>query len=100
MQIQPPSGGCVLKPINRISKFRTVLQPPSGGCVLKPPIQAKHHDQKNQPPSGGCVLKPGSWSPNSIIYAPAAFRRLCVETVAIMSLPAMAEASRLQAAVC
>ncbi len=32
---QPPSGGCVLKPIFRLSDSQKSDQPPSGGCVLK-----------------------------------------------------------------
>ena len=39
MSEQPPSGGCVLKPIiGDISKSAS-LQPPSGGCVLKLPFR-------------------------------------------------------------
>ena len=56
------------------------LQPPSGGCVLKPVTNIARQIQFSQPPSGGCVLKhpdcPQSWR----WRAPAAFRRLCVET--------------------
>ena len=56
-------------------------QPPSGGCVLKLVPVANSAPKNNQPPSGGCVLKPiveiGCCSP----YNPAAFRRLCVETL-------------------
>ena len=32
---QPPSGGCVLKPLNRTKDGAFLIQPPSGGCVLK-----------------------------------------------------------------
>ena len=32
-------------------------QPPSGGCVLKPIQSRLHAGQRGQPPSGGCVLK-------------------------------------------
>ena len=56
--LQPPSGGCVLKPDNiRISPPR-VAQPPSGGCVLKLGAAARQTGSLTQPPSGGCVLKP------------------------------------------
>ena len=35
-----------------------LLQPPSGGCVLKPSDQAlQRRGYDPQPPSGGCVLK-------------------------------------------
>ena len=32
---QPPSGGCVLKPLALIIEMADIIQPPSGGCVLK-----------------------------------------------------------------
>ena len=32
---QPPSGGCVLKQINKTHNHQALMQPPSGGCVLK-----------------------------------------------------------------
>ena len=32
-------------------------QPPSGGCVLKPLLVQLYYAYNNQPPSGGCVLK-------------------------------------------
>ena len=32
---QPPSGGCVLKPISVNLSKPFSMQPPSGGCVLK-----------------------------------------------------------------
>ena len=35
MPAQPPSGGCVLKPLFRKCNRRNGIQPPSGGCVLK-----------------------------------------------------------------
>ena len=34
--IQPPSGGCVLKPDGATIAPELTVQPPSGGCVLKP----------------------------------------------------------------
>ena len=80
MNLQPPSGGCVLKP--RCHWYRSCYgsrQPPSGGCVLKqkykPLLLTKHNaatfgwlcveteeeiqsmNEPKQPPSGGCVLK-------------------------------------------
>ena len=39
--VQPPSGGCVLKPYYDLSaKIEVGTQPPSGGCVLKPVSEA------------------------------------------------------------
>ena len=34
---QPPSGGCVLKQVDKEGNISTARQPPSGGCVLKLP---------------------------------------------------------------
>ena len=77
--------------------MKTVLlvQPPSGGCVLKP-IATQHHDIAHvQPPSGGCVLKRSVLAVSAItIAAPAAFGRLCVETSkTLYSLPLPAPAA-------
>ena len=38
-----------------------LLQPPSGGCVLKPEGCGIHNLHEWQPPSGGCVLKQDAW---------------------------------------
>ena len=54
----------------------------------------------SQPPSGGCVLKHAQLTADSTAQKPAAFRRLCVETEAREKGVILAEASRLQAAVC
>ena len=35
LRMQPPSGGCVLKPSNEVARIDCNWQPPSGGCVLK-----------------------------------------------------------------
>ncbi|EFC52297.1 hypothetical protein NEISUBOT_04399 [Neisseria subflava NJ9703] len=50
--------------------------------MLKP-IATQHHDIAHvQPPSGGCVLKRSVLAVSAItIAAPAAFGRLCVETL-------------------
>jgi len=57
-------------------------QPPSGGCVLKLfctdylcPLASA------QPPSGGCVLKHEECVSDVLVENPAAFGRLCVETL-------------------
>ena len=55
--VQPPSGGCVLKLIQRYQAEIIVSQPPSGGCVLKQPEAVIGSTNTPQPPSGGCVLK-------------------------------------------
>ena len=79
-QVQPPSGGCVLKPHWVCLLLYMQNQPPSGGCVLKRFWSKWAMAHKFQPPSGGCVLKPCLNSNNCIETEPAAFRRLCVET--------------------
>ena len=59
-----------------------MFQPPSGGCVLKQAQSELFVDIEDQPPSGGCVLKHlliGQSQTREI--DPAAFGRLCVETV-------------------
>ena len=78
---QPPSGGCVLKPVIWPPPLLTVGQPPSGGCVLKRDITAERISKNDQPPSGGCVLK--QTNDNQFVFGnnPAAFGRLCVETL-------------------
>ena len=78
MDYQPPSGGCVLKPISRLFKGSEMSQPPSGGCVLKPPWRK--------------ALKR--------TVRPAAFGRLCVETQVTKHCNVVDTTSRLRAAVC
>ncbi len=78
---QPPSGGCVLKLMYKLNKQDAIAQPPSGGCVLKQPIKGGRLFRRGQPPSGGCVLKLCRVSTNHYLSLPAAFRRLCVETI-------------------
>ena len=56
-------------------------QPPSGGCVLKPHWVPIRGISSAQPPSGGCVLKPLIDANDFEVEAPAAFGRLCVETM-------------------
>ena len=58
MQLQPPSGGCVLKPKAEPLEDDPGEQPPSGGCVLKHRSYIMDDLPPRQPPSGGCVLKP------------------------------------------
>ena len=58
-----------------------LVQPPSGGCVLKPHRFADFGALHFQPPSGGCVLKQYEKGDEVPAEFPAAFRRLCVETL-------------------
>ena len=99
-QTQPPSGGCVLKQKAENHEQSTTYQPPSGGCVLKQGDGDRAATFIPQPPSGGCVLKLRPNSSSGVRPAPAAFRRLCVETTLSSNSPFTHWASRLQAAVC
>ena len=60
-------------------------QPPSGGCVLKQQGAMPSDLRQLQPPSGGCVLKRIVLAVLLIGVNPAAFGRLCVETVLVVS---------------
>ena len=53
-----------------------------------------------QPPSGGCVLKLILDVLILWIHIPAAFGRLCVETLNVLLITPRSIASRLRAAVC
>ena len=77
---QPPSGGCVLKQRRKRERGCWNFQPPSGGCVLKQRCRHAGCVKHCQPPSGGCVLKLILAPKCLLIWLPAAFRRLCVET--------------------
>ena len=98
--IQPPSGGCVLKLSHGNGGSCGGYQPPSGGCVLKPFGGCPRPVRASQPPSGGCVLKLFRHLSNHIPIQPAAFRRLCVETMSRIICAFKFLTSRLQAAVC
>ena len=55
---------------------------------------------KTQPPSGGCVLKRYFREVALSVEGPAAFGRLCVETITIRKPSKNIFTSRLRAAVC
>ena len=69
-----------MKPIRFIEDIAEQIQPPSGGCVLKQKLKIGDITDDFQPPSGGCVLKLFSILKRDDIRKPAAFGRLCVET--------------------
>ena len=71
--LQPPSGGCVLKRLQKTRYNASGLQPPSGGCVLKQWIAENGQYQPKQPPSGGCVLKPYQYRAHGNRFTPATF---------------------------
>ncbi len=56
------------------------MQPPSGGCVLKQECMRVLDDYGTQPPSGGCVLKPIALFWRGVGVVAATFGWLCVET--------------------
>ena len=56
-------------------------QPPSGGCVLKQNDSDITPEIAHQPPSGGCVLKHRCLHRVRLFVVPAAFGRLCIETI-------------------
>ena len=70
----------MLKQAAPMSNTGGAVQPPSGGCVLKPRLMTAIAYLIAQPPSGGCVLKHSPQNFQALPPAPAAFRRLCVET--------------------
>ena len=71
----------MLKHHKTTNRIRAFYQPPSGGCVLKRRrITICLFCVSCQPPSGGCVLKQPHQHELRHALAPAAFRRLCVET--------------------
>ena len=71
----------MLKLSVNLMRLLYLLQPPSGGRVLKQSTMGSVRYFKYQPPSGGCVLKPNSGPIANMEAPPAAFRRLCVETL-------------------
>ena len=71
---------CVETSISAVASWFLMYQPPSGGCVLKLPLAIRIYAARYQPPSGGCVLKLVIFGNTLPAGAPAAFRRLCVET--------------------
>ena len=68
--------------------------------MLKHCIVGGAGNDSNQPPSGGCVLKQSDAVFGGRGVRPAAFRRLCVETVQKILARIATPPSRLQAAVC
>ena len=79
---QPPSGGCVLKPIAANAQINFFCQPPSGGCVLKPCAPVYLNRGSLTPAAFGRLCVETQELINKIASGePAAFGRLCVETI-------------------
>ena len=79
--VQPPSGGCVLKPFSGDGQAAASRAAAFGRlCVETPQRAVEVRATVRQPPSGGCVLK--RLAPRTLFRAwiAAAFGRLCVET--------------------
>ena len=80
MLVQPPSGGCVLKPILKRFLVEPNLAAAFGRLCVETAVTDLFFYFAWQPPSGGCVLKLiGAFLAQKQIAA-AAFGRLCVET--------------------
>ena len=50
-------GRLCVETLSAMDKYGNPLQPPSGGCVLKPSGNDRTIRKRSQPTSGGCVLK-------------------------------------------
>ena len=74
-QMQPPSGGCVLKPTG--DRY-TLREPPAAFGRLCVETRHRHnrHTSDFQPPSGGCVLKQNHL--NNAVYVKASRLRAAV----------------------
>ena len=77
-----------------------IFQPPSGGCVLKPPERLENSGGTR--PAAFRRLCVETFAPPVVhsSFRPAAFRRLCVETMLAKRKDFKNRPSRLQAAVC
>ena len=72
----------MLKHIRNFFSFNTITQPPSGGCVLKHPFMAgAFHGSGPAAFRRLCVETVSDNSYRKFQTEPAAFRRLCVETL-------------------
>ena len=99
-QIQPPLGGCVLKLILFDLYQPLMLQPPLGGCVLKPFFKVGFAGIQ-RPAAFRRLCVETLWIGQCVLLSrPAAFRRLCVETQQGAPRTVYKNPSRLQAAVC
>ena len=79
---QPPSGGCVLKQLNK----RCLNLPAKAAtfgwlCVETKYSESSMQMVRKQPPSGGCVLKQSNQNRLYIKAKAATFGWLCVETL-------------------
>ena len=90
----------MLKQVVDNMAFLTFLQPPSGGCVLKP-ASMNTYAIKEDPAAFRRLCVETFWRLSaSSACVPAAFRRLCVETYVLLLIVQYPFSSRLQAAVC
>ena len=64
--------------------YRT--QPPSGGCVLKPLTEAFYSEVKRAAAFGRLCVETSAQAAQSSIEGAAAFGRLCVETMLYQSM--------------
>ena len=90
----------MLKQLRRKAFGLVIIQPPSGGCVLKPSLQVKITLDLFPAAFRRLCVETSFVSAGSRLWRPAAFRRLCVETTKIIQVTTTCATSRLQAAVC
>ena len=81
--VQPPSGGCVLKPTRFLPASYLLPQPPSGGCVLKLMI-CVNYNRFISAAFGRLCVETAPKNKTALKIKPAAFGRLCVETIAVL----------------
>ena len=98
--IQPPSGGCVLKLLGCRGGCSPTCQPPSGGCVLKHCECWRRRQMAAPAAFRRLCVETLFVQGERQVGAPAAFRRLCVETPLQHCRQIQTSPSRLQAAVC
>ena len=77
-----------------------IAQPPSGGCVLKPIGDAFLGDSAQPAAFGRLCVETAEYNLNTFVLNPAAFGRLCVETLNVSNSSEAPPTSRLRAAVC
>ena len=89
-----------MKPADAECDHIVPLQPPSGGCVLKPDIGGNLQNGAKPAAFRRLCVETSLAKSVKLKTNPAAFRRLCVETIQCPDKLKSDLASRLQAAVC
>ena len=100
MLVPAAFGRLCVETLLRVGVTRKFSQPPSGGCVLKPLFSYIIKKEERPAAFGRLCVETEPVVLNSSSAAPAAFGRLCVETWAARGVVALMKTSRLRAAVC